>query len=318
MWLIPLVHAQEVEVCREYGSTSAPIVVTGMPDIQSSGVAASRAQAGRFITHDDAGGDAQLHVFERTGDGARYVGAQTVLGATNTDWEDVASGPCPASIEADACLWIGDIGDNDKTRASIDVWVLADTTLAGGETAHCRLTYPDGERFDAEAMFVSPDGAIGVVTKEKDGDAKIFRLDNPTCNGDAVQVMKLEAEFFPGEEITGAAMNADGTAVVIRSGEAAWLWSGCEIDWSAPPTVVDLGSQPQGEAITFLADGTLVSTSEGEPLQVWETPCAVAAVPECPACGCRGSGAWFLVLVPLLGRRWTTGGCRPGARSTDR
>ncbi len=300
MWFIGPALAAEIEVCSEFGATTAPIVVQDMPELQSSGVAASRSQPGRFFTHDDAGGDPLLQVFERTADGAAYVGTQTVSGATNLDWEDIASGPCPASIDAESCLWIGDIGDNDEVRTTIDVWVIADTMTAGGETSHCPLVYEGGDRYDAEALFVSPNGTLRIVTKEKDGEAKIYRLSNPVCNGGAAQVLTREAEIFPGEEITGAAMNADGTAVVLRGLDRAWLWTGCEINWTDAPMEVDLGAQPQGEAVTFLADGTLVTTSEGEPLRMWETPCAETTVLDCPACGCPGGGAASFLLIPPL------------------
>jgi hypothetical protein len=299
MWLVGLAYAGESQVCTTYAETDSPITVQDAPEIQSSGIAEARSQPGRFFTHDDAGGEPILHVFERTDTGAVYVAPLLVSGATNTDWEDIASGPCPAAIDSDSCLWIADIGDNDDLRSSIDVWVIADTMQAGGEVAHCPLVYEDGDRFDAEALFVTPDGTLRIVTKEKDGEAKIYRLSNPVCDGGAAQTLTREAEIFPGEEVTGAAVNYDGTAVVLRSLNKAWLWTGCDFAWSDPPLEIDLGAQPQGEAITFLADGTLVTTSEGSPLRLWETPCAETEALDCPECGCDGDGALIFLLVPL-------------------
>lgn len=316
MWLISLARAAETDVCVEHGNAGAPVVVEGMPDIQPSGIAASRAQAGRFYTHDDAKGEAKLHVFERTSDGATYVGALAVAGATNVDWEDVAAAACPPSIDAEDCVWIGDIGDNDGVRASIDVWVIEDSMMAGAATARCKLAYEDGERFDAEALLVSPDGTIRVVTKEKDGEAKIYKADRPACDGETTDTLVREAELRPGEPITGAAMNASGTAAILRGGTGAWLWTGCEKDWEAPATPVELGVQPQGEGVTFLEDGSIVSSSEGEPARIWETPCVrTEAIEECPkACGCDGAGAGLLLLAPLA---WARRGRRSGAGGRD-
>ncbi|MES2642369.1 MAG: hypothetical protein V4850_22995 [Myxococcota bacterium] len=304
MWFFTMIlqaaAASEESVCVAFGETSAPLSVSGTPSIQSSGVAASRSHPGRFFTHDDAGGDATLHVFERTASGAAYVGEQAVRGAVNTDWEDIATGPCPATIDAEWCLWIADIGDNDKLRTSLDIWVIPDTMDAGAATAHCPLVYEEGKVYDAEAIFVSPEGTLRIVTKEGDGEAKIYRIDEPTCAGGAPQVLWREAEIFPGEEITGATMNAAGTAVVLRSLSSAWLWTGCDLVWADAPTRVDLGVQPQGEAVTFALDGTLVSTSEGDPLQMWETVCVESAPLPCPTgCGCDAGAGALLVLVPL-------------------
>jgi len=93
--------------------------------------------------------------------------------------------------------------------------------------------------------------------------------------------------------------------VVLRGLSTAWMWSGCRLNWSDAPTVVDLGEQPQGEAVTFANDGTLVTTSEvsnaDEPLRYWRTPCEATTPLTCPTCGCEGDGAALSLLFPLAG-----------------
>lgn len=286
--------ALAAEVCTEWGEAGSSVVVEDIPALESSGIVAARAQEGVFYTHDDEDGAATLYVFELDG---VYVGEQLIRGATNVDWEDIAGGPCPAGIHADACNWIGDIGDNDEVRDDIVVYVVAQTESSAEDPLACVFTYPEGKRYNAETLLVDPDGGIRIVTKESDKEAKVFRSESPACDGQA-EVLELEAELELGSPITGGAMSEDGSMVVLRSASAAWMWNSCTLDWGDTPEDVDLGSQPQGEAITFADDGSLVTTSEGAPFRVWVTPCAARGEAPCKACGC-GEGGAALLLVPL-------------------
>ncbi len=298
MFLISLAFAAEDEVCVAYGETTPSIEVEDILVSQSSGLAAGRGTSGAFYTHEDAGGGAVLYVFQEDG---TFVGGQTIRNATNTDWEDVAAGPCPDAIDAEHCLWIADIGDNDKVRDAITLWVVAETTQAQEFAVGCPLVYPDSEGHDAEALLVGPDRTIRIVTKSGDGDAKVYRITDPRCDGGDAQTLIEEAEIAFAEPITGGAMNADGTAIVLRSLGNAWLWTGCTLSWSEAPASVDLGSQPQGEAVAFTAAGSLISTSEDSIFRVWTTPCADSTALACPTCGCADGGAGLLLLAPLGG-----------------
>lgn len=291
-------------MCGTYGAAEGPrevILDETVGEIQSSGLAASRAEDGVYYTHDDQGGEALLYVFRDDGD---YVGAQTIAGATNTDWEDLAAGPCPETVDAESCIWIGDIGEADETRSELVLWVVPASTQAREDAVACRLVFPEGKQYDAEALLVWPDRTVRVVTKEDDG-AKVFRVSDPACDGGAAQTLTKEAELALGEQVTGGAVSPDGAQFVLRGLSSAWLWTGCTIDWGAQPTLVDLGDQPQGEAITFANDGTLVTTSEArsadEPLRYWTTACEETTTVPCSTCGCGGEGAAWLLLLPLSG-----------------
>lgn len=282
-------------VCLELGDSPGSVVVEDVPANESSGLAAGQAQAGVFYTHDD-GGEPSLYLF--TLDGS-FLGELHVDDASNENWEDVAAGPCPGKVAADHCLWIGDIGDNDETRPSITVYVIPETRGLSETAVACNFRYPEGEARDAEALFVDPSGTLRVVSKEDDGEAKVFRVDAPRCDG-TVEDLALEYELQLGGAVTGAAMRADGQAVVFRSLTHGWMWVGCEVDLRDAPIEVDLGAQPQGEAIAFGDDGALVVTSEGEPFRVWEVPCAEVGPAPCETCGC-GEGNEALLFVAVAG-----------------
>ena len=146
-------------MCGRFGATEDPVAVTDgdVGAIQSSGLAAARTQADIYYTHNDAGGEPAIYLFTAQGE---WLGAQTITGATNTDWEDVSPGPCPAGVDAESCLWIADIGDNEEVRPYVSVWVVAESVQASAPAIECRLVYPDGEPEDAEALWVDPDGVI--------------------------------------------------------------------------------------------------------------------------------------------------------------
>lgn len=298
------------DVCTTFAAAEGPTNVTGAdaPMIESSGVVAARLTEDVYYTHDDNGGDARLYLFYGDGD---YYGAQTIAGSTNTDWEDLAGGPCPSTVDAESCLWIADTGDNDEDRADVVLWVVPESTQANVSAVECRLTYPEGKSRDAEALFVSPDGIVRLVDKDPDR-AKIFRIDSPVCDG-STQALVEETELVLGEEVTGATMSADGLTVILRGLTRAWMWTGCTLDWSVSPSDIDLGTQPQGEAITLLADGGILTTSEStgeEGLRFWTAACDATETLTCeeeePPCGCATGGGAAVAMVGgllALGRR---------------
>lgn len=314
MLLVSLAIA--AEVCTTFADAASAVVIDDLPELESSGVAAARGVDGRFFTHGDHGSEAVLEVFDLDG---TWVGPQRIDGATNEDWEDISNGPCPSAIDAEHCLWIGDIGDNDGSRESVVVYAVPESQDASVSAIPCTFQYPDGDRPDAEALLVSPDGTVRIVTKEGGGEAHVYRSASPRCDGETETLIE-EASVTIDSAVTGGAMAPDGGSLVLRTYTDAWLWTGCTINWSEAPTRVDLGSEPQGEAIAFTNDGGLVTTSEGTPFRARSVPCASFETATCPTCGCaaRSEPGWLggILIGALLGvrrglRRVSSGRQRP-------
>jgi hypothetical protein len=139
---------------------AAPPMAFRMHDdrvIESSALAVSRTHPGLAYTINDSGGDAEVLVVSLK-DGA-VVGEATLAGAENDDFE--ALSPAPGGR-----LLVGDVGDNDAERDSVEVYVL-DEPGAGDSVVRPRtvaLTYPDGAR-DAETV-VAVGKTVYVVSKE--------------------------------------------------------------------------------------------------------------------------------------------------------
>ncbi|HEX6372174.1 MAG TPA: hypothetical protein VF006_24870 [Longimicrobium sp.] len=246
-------------VCTAAGATR-PL---GAEIHESSGVAVSRAHAGIFWTHNDSG-DPVLYAVD--GDG-RTAGRVRVTGAAVEDWEDVALAPCPAGGD---CVYVADIGDNDAERPSVTVYRVREPAPGDARSAPAeaiRLRYPDGPH-DAEALFVL-NGAIHIVTKGESGPIAVYRAPRSASAGaeaalERVRVLTAD-RVKRGDRITGADASADGRWVVMRTLEAASLYSAAGLAGNGAPRRVDLKrlNEAQGEGIAFAPDGSLVVTSEG-------------------------------------------------------
>lgn len=183
------------------------------------------------------------------------------------DPEDLAVGP-------GGSLWVGDIGDNGRQRDSIAMMVLPPT---GSPQLH-RLTYPDGPH-DAEALLVDRNGRPVVIVKDFGTGAAVYRPATAPVGAGPTPMERVGSVALPSSAtlggpvgsigsrlVTGAAMSADGSVVALRTYTDAWLFPAPDGDpveaLTGEPVQVPLPDEPQGEAIAFEPDGTLLSGSE--------------------------------------------------------
>ena len=94
---------------------------------ESSGVVASRRHPGRLWTHNDSDNPPVVFCVEPDGGSC---GGWTVDGAGNVDWEDIAAGPGPQPGEH--YLYVGDIGDNTRSRDDVVVYRVVEPTVPTG------------------------------------------------------------------------------------------------------------------------------------------------------------------------------------------
>jgi hypothetical protein len=254
---------------------ASPVLLGRLQDealSESSGLVASRKNAGLLWTHNDAGDGANLYCLTQE---AKRCGTWRVADAEAQDWEDIAAGPGP--VAGERYLYIGDIGDNDEARADVVVYRLPEPTapMTGGDeiasTAPAdaiRLRYDDGPR-DAEALLVHPaSGDLYVVTKDRK-DAGVYKA----SVGSAALTRIADFDLGGGEVVTGADVSPDGTRVVVVTKLQAHelqlpaASSGFDAIWQQPRRPVALGKRDQGEAIAYRLDAdALLTTSEGASL----------------------------------------------------
>lgn len=254
---------------------------------EASGVV---ADDGKWYVVNDGGSDVRVHVLDRN------CAVSDVLTdpADPYDIEDLASA-------SDGTFWLADIGDN---RAARDTVALHEFRAGQGSTLY-RLTYPDGAH-DAEALILDGNGAPHIVTKSMTGTSSVYRpaqsLRSPGPTPlEKVGTVTVSPTATPGGPVgaagsllvTGGAMSHDGRVVALRTYTDAYLYPAPDGDVVAAldrdPVRVPLPNEPQGEAIAFQADGTLVSVSEGVGNPVRVLPGSTKLVRDFAADGTAGN-----------------------------
>lgn len=256
---------------------------------ESSGVAFSRLWPGSYWTVTDGGGP---FVHRVTGDGRLL--ATVRLDVVDHDWEDLAIAPCGDGH----CLWIADTGDNRAARDSVVLYRVPERALSppspGAEPVSADafpLRLPDGPR-DIEALFVTPEGRVVLVSKGDRAPVSVYALPLPlvpgvTVRAEEVQRLGKEPRSLPGR-ITGAGSAPEGRIVALRTYETLHFHR-VDVEGRLTPLEdgrVDLRSlrEAQGEAVALGPDGGVVLTSEAGPLarfgSIVEMRCTVPDAPE--------------------------------------
>jgi hypothetical protein len=234
---------------------------------EGSGLAASRRVPGRFWSHNDSG-DAVLFALDG---GGRVVGRLGISGATVEDWEAITVGPCPSG----SCIYVADIGDNDAERKQITVYRISEPAEPGGsakvaDTFHA--TYPDGSH-DAEALLITPEGRLLIVTKGDSGPVSLYRFPAELRTGTTMRLervggpRKSASRAEKDDRITDGAVSPDGNWIVLRSTHALTFHRAADLlagNWreAGRVTLAGLG-EPQGEGVTFAANDAVYLMSEG-------------------------------------------------------
>jgi hypothetical protein len=235
---------------------------------EASGIVGSRAHPGVFWVHNDSEGTPALYAIDERG---ALLAEIEIPGTVQSDWEDIALGPCPAGV----CLYIGDIGDNLHDSDDRAILRIPEPDPRSASISHVErfpIRYPDGAR-DAEALFVLPDTSVFIISKGRSGAVTVYRYP-PPLRQDAVVTLEAVQQLTPGlvqlpDLVTGADALPDGSSVVIRTYTHLQLYD-LDADtlrprWPGSGFDLAILAEPQGEGITLLADGTLYLVSETGP-----------------------------------------------------
>ena len=244
---------------------------------ESSGLAASKCTEDVFWTHNDSGDGAYIFALDSKGE---KLATYKVKNAVNDDWEDIAE---IKDSNGECFLYIGDIGNNSRTKAVQTVYRVKEPTdfskdsskknpLMTDDAEAIKFSYPD-IRHDAETLLVHPQtGDIYVITKRLSGAAGVYKL---KADFDKSKTAKLEkiSDFsvpaVPEGFLTGGDISPDGRRVVLCDYFGAYEIllpenaKNFDDIWKEKPLRIDLGTREQGEAIGYSADGnSIFATSE--------------------------------------------------------
>jgi hypothetical protein len=198
--------AAGAQLCQQWSQG----IRTGELQVQlqeASGMAASRQFPGRLYHINDSGDAGQFYITRLDGSDPQAV---RIAGFDPEDTEALSLGPCPQQ-SPNSCIYIGDIGDNDSRRNSIEI-VVVDEVGNFSKTAKPRsrlkIRYPDRPH-DAESMAVLPDGTIFILTKES--PARLFKA-KPNV---AEQTLTFVTTLDPGGRPTDMSISDDGMRMLV-------------------------------------------------------------------------------------------------------
>lgn len=214
-----------------------------------SGLAPSQRHKGVLWAINDGGNAPVLYALDA---GDCSIRGQHTLSNPNTDWEALASG---RTADGEAVLWVGDIGDNLRSRRNVAVLEVPEPALgitSGSARTH-RFSYPGGPR-DAEALMAGRGGSsLYVIAKTATGP--LYRI---PVSGRKAEAERLQRTVpYP----TDAALSRRGYAIRDYVGITGYRSPvpGTRIARLSPPL------QRQAEAVAFSRSARwLYTASEGD------------------------------------------------------
>lgn len=251
--------------CATFGAATNGPALADAELNELSGLASSRAHPGVFWAHNDSGDTARFFALSSTG---AALGRFNVSNATATDWEDMALGPCPQGT----CVFIGDIGDNDRVRTNYAVYRVVEPNVTAGTPVGTQTVvaerfpyqYPNGEKENAETLLVHPtSGEVYIVTKPDTGIARAFKFPGPLDAGSTATLQLVGPLQIPAAgdmRLTGGDISPCGDAVLLRMYNRLVelrVDAGVPFDtvFAQSPRQVPVAVEVQGEAVTWHPNG---------------------------------------------------------------
>ena len=246
---------------------------------ESSGIAPSRCAENVFWTHNDSGDEAFIYAFNSKG---KKIGTWKVSGATNLDWEDIAT---RKEKSGECYLYLADIGNNKRTRSEFTIYRVKEPKISDEnkssnkknplttEAAEAmKFSYPE-TRHDAETLMIHPEtGDFYILSKRLSGASGVYKL-KADYKLEKTNMLEKIADFSvpatPNGFLTGGDISPDGKRAVIcdyfNAYEIILPENAKNFDeiWKQTPQIIELGNREQGEAIGYSADGkSIFATSE--------------------------------------------------------
>lgn len=265
--------------------------------VENSVGVTSVTQPGIIFGLNDSGNEPLVFVFDSTG---AQRGVWQVIGARNRDWEAASLGPCGPDSTG-WCLYIGDVGDNEARKTSVTIYRVPEPMIEGSHF-ESPPTLPIQDRLDfryadhphdVEAMYVTRDGSIFLITKRRLLDrqrrprpALVFRLAPEAWDSIGIVTASLvdSLPIIPGETedrtISDAALSPDGTLLAVRTYAEVFVFAVDSVSGmpthGRTPTICSIARlrENQGEGVGWWWDRRrLVLTSEGRNAPLYLVTC---------------------------------------------
>jgi hypothetical protein len=247
---------------------------------EASGVALSRLYPGRIYHINDSGGAGVVYVTDLAGEKLRTI---DINGFRPVDTEDLRLAGCGNRGQ---CLFVGDIGDNDRKRKAIEIVVVREPSQLDAKVPierRIRLQYPDGAH-DSESFAIHPNGTIFLLTKGGNGVERLFTLSQQKwlSGGDVVHTLSPAGRvdfkaILPGADPFGILptsidVSDDGKRLLVLTYRDAVEFA-VDIQKAEPlsnPRVMKLQFLMQQESVAYVpGESSFIYTSEHALLPAW-------------------------------------------------
>lgn len=256
----------------QVGAVQAPAIT------ETSGVVASRRSPGVLWVHNDSGDSARIFALDEAG---TLLGTYSITGASAVDWEDIAIGTDPG--DGLEYLFIGDIGDNTAARNTIRVYKVPEPGVDTNATAVVSnlavsaaytLQYVDGAR-DAETLLVDPLNADLYIVTKRENPCRIYHAAYP-LSATATNLLQFDG-LTTRTGFTGGDISPSGLEVLVKTYFFVFYWCRAASEplsslLTSAPIFAPYRLEPQGEAITWKADGNgyyTISEGSAQPIYFW-------------------------------------------------
>lgn len=183
------------ELCNKWSQASVAGFLNHSMLAEASGMAISKLNNNRLYHVNDSGNGSFFYTTKMDGSNTKSIQIEG-YNSSKADFEDITVGPCNSKT----CLFIGDIGDNTKSRDYIKILIIEEKSefkpnLKPNKIV--KLSYPDHPH-DAEALAIHPNGDLYIFSKEanykrhKAFPSKLFRIEKDKWENSASDPVMLE------------------------------------------------------------------------------------------------------------------------------
>lgn len=280
--------------CTSFAPGVGLAIVEESAILEASGLSVSIQNPKVLWTHNDGSKKKVFAIDFRGRLLARYD-----YGFNPGDVEDMEIGPGP--VVGTSYLYFGDIGGNADVsglRSSVKIYRIAEPLIdSNAWTAPTSanfsglqtftLTYPDGS-YDAETLLLDPTNADLYVLTKQNTTSRLYKTNlNAAASGSTLALSFVRLIAF--DQPSGGDILFDGSQIILRNETHAQIWNrtaGQTISAAfsnASPTIPVIGTptEPNGEAVAFLRDGSGYATLSEElnqPLYYFQSQCPIKPV----------------------------------------
>ncbi|WP_026922355.1 hypothetical protein [Glycomyces arizonensis] len=171
--------------------------------------------------------------------------------------------PEALALDTDGYLWVADTGEATD-RDSIALNQVEPGNLSNN--VMYRFVFPDGPE-ETAAFLILPDVDTPVFITAGDGEANLYQPTGDMLEYDTPMEKAGAVTLANGGSVTGAALNADATKVVLRTADTAYEWpvEGGDVLGAltgGEPTLTPLADEGDAQDITYDAEGNFITLSQ--------------------------------------------------------